>query len=78
MWNPNTNHYKYIGFGWEDIDTLMEQEIIDADSLGYAMNNQEMFERVLNYIISTPRGFSYGELVRMYLDLTEEDIIIEC
>lgn len=77
MWNPETDKMEWMPFAAEDIDFLMEKEIIDTDSLGYAMNDSEAFEMALLKITEMKRSFTYSEFVENYLSITDENIHIK-
>ena len=77
MWNPEIDKMEWMPFGVEDVDFLMEKEIIDTDSLGYAMTDSAAFEMALLKMTEMNRAFTYSELVEIYLSMTDEDIHIE-
>lgn len=76
FYNADNGAMEWTPFAPEEIDELMEKEIIDADSLGYAMEDQKSFDEAL--IRATQKGgaFSYSEIVEIYLSLTDSDIRI--
>lgn len=77
FYNADTGKMEWRPFAPADIDCLMEKEIIDTDSLGYAMDDQKAFDEAL--IRATQKGgaFSYSEIVEAYLSLTDSDIRIK-
>lgn len=76
FWNPDTDEMEWREFSPEEIDWLMEKEIIGTDSLGYAMDDQKAFDEAL--IRASQKGgvFSYSDIVKTYLSLTDKDIRI--
>lgn len=76
-WDTKKFKFKWVGYGTEDIDTLMDVGIIDTDSLGWAMNDSKAFNKAMDFISQYPGEFSYSEFVEMYLSLTDEDIRIK-
>lgn len=74
--NADNGEMEWRPFTPEDIDWLMEKEILDTDSLGYAMDDQKAFDEAL--IRATQKGgvFSYSDIVKTYLSLTDKDIRI--
>lgn len=76
FYNADTDEMEWREFSPEEIDWLMEKEIIDTDSLGYAMDDQKAFDEAL--IRATQKGgvFSYSDIVKTYLSLTDKDIRI--
>lgn len=76
FYNADTDEMEWREFSPEEIDWLMEKEILDTDSLGYAMDDQKAFDEAL--IRATQKGgvFSYSDIVKTYLSLTDKDIRI--
>lgn len=75
--NADNGEMEWRPFSPEDIDWLMEKEIIDTDSLGYAMDDQKAFDEAL--IRATQKGgvFSYSDIIKTYLSLTDKEIRIK-
>lgn len=75
IWNPDTDELEWREFSIDEVDELMDCEILDTDTLGYAMDNAEAFEKVMEMV--SGRVFTYSEVVREYTRLTNEDLRIE-
>ena len=78
FWNADTGEWEWREFATDEIDSLMEMEIIDTDSLGYAMGvDQEAFDNALIHMTELNRAFSYKEFVDYFLSLTDKEIRIK-
>lgn len=77
FYNADKDEMEWRAFSPEEIDDLMRLEILDTDSLGYAMDDQKAFDEAL--IRATQKGgvFSYSDIVKTYLSLTDKDIRIK-
>ena len=75
-WNPDTNKTEWDNYSTKDIDFLMEKEVIDTDTLGYAMRDHDAFAKALDNVSAKLGSFSYSDLVGEYLSLTNKDIWI--
>ena len=77
FWNAEKDETEEIPFSTSEIDWMMEKEMIDTDSLGYAMNDHEAFEKALLHMTESNRAWKYSEFVDLYLSLTDKPLIIE-
>lgn len=75
-WNPDTNHTEWDNYSTKDLDFLVYKEIIDLDTLGYAMRDQDAFNKALENVSAKVGGFSCSDLAEEYLNLTNKDIWI--
>lgn len=75
IWNPDTNEDELREFGTDEVDELMDMEILDADSLGWAMKDQEAFDKAMEIMEGT--AFTYAEFLNHYLELTDSRIVVE-
>ena len=75
-WNPDTNHTEWDNYSVKDIDFLVEKEIIDLDTLGWCMRDQDAFNKALENAYAKYGSFSCSDLVNEYLSLTNKDIWI--
>ena len=73
-WNPDTNQTEWDDYSVNDIDFLMEKEVIDIDQLGFAMRDQDAFNKAIESLLD--RSASYKEFVETYLSNTSKDIWI--
>ena len=76
-WNADKDADEWLEFDTNEIDGLFEMGIIDADTLGFAMNDQEAFEKAFEAMESADHSFTHAELVNVYIDNTTQEIRIE-
>lgn len=76
FYNADTGAMEWREFFPAEIDELMRIEIIDNDSLGYAMDDKEAFDTAMAALEASGRTWTYGEFVREYLDHTDHEIRI--
>lgn len=77
FWNADTDEWEWREFSTDEVDELMQLEIIDCDSLGYAMGvDQDAFEAALLHMTELNRAFSYKDFVDYYLSITDKEIRI--
>lgn len=78
IWNPDTNEDEWREFNTSEIDELMEQEIIDTDTLGWAMKDSQALSDAIDFVSqNSPRGFTFEAIVDKYIEMTGQEIRIE-
>lgn len=73
-WNPDTNMNEWVDYSVKDVDFLLEKEIIDVDSLGFALSDSKAFDKAMDSLLN--RSATYAEFVETYLSNTAKDIWI--
>ena len=76
FWNADTAKFEWREFATSEIDGLMELEIIDNDSLGYAMDDHKAFDVVMDAMIAAREPWSYENMVNAYMEHTDHQIKI--
>ena len=76
FYNADNGRMELREFAPAEVDDLMKYGILDADELGYYMDDAEAFEKAMDTISKTPRPMSFGELVSVYLENAKSDIQI--
>lgn len=74
LWNAETGTWEWLNFSSDDIEDLLYYGIINVDALGYAMKDNNAFNKAFSKLCN--RAYSYNELVAEYLDNTDFDINI--
>lgn len=74
IWNPDTNEEDKWEFTAREIDELVEMEILDADTIGAAMDDTEAFAKVLEEL--SEKAYTYGNIAKRYIELTGKDLEI--
>lgn len=59
-----------------DIEDLMRYEIIDTDTLGYAMKDMESFDKAFDELRNSGKPFGYKEVADKYIELSGQEIRI--
>ena len=77
IWNADKNETENVPFDTSEIDWMMEEEMIDNDMIGFAMNDADAFERALLHMTESNRAWKYSEFIDLYLGLTDKPLIIE-
>lgn len=75
--NHETGRMLQMEFSPEEVDGLVKNGIVDIDSLGYAMTeDQKAFDEALIQQVEKGAIFSYSDLVKAYLTITGKDVRI--
>jgi hypothetical protein len=77
FWNADTPGWEWREFSTSEITDLMEMGIIDFDALGYAMDDQDAFDKVLELMSESREAWTGERLVNTYLDHTDHEIRIK-
>jgi hypothetical protein len=77
FWNADTAEWEWREFATGDIPELMELGIIDTGALGYAMDDQAAFDKVMDAMIEAREPWTYERMVNTYLDHTDHEIRIK-
>lgn len=76
FWNADTGEMEWREFASCDVDSLMELEILDVDTLGYYMDDPVAFDATLLAMTEKGGVWSWGDLVADYLARTDHEIRI--
>lgn len=74
LWNADTNASEWLDFSAEEVNSLMDLGIIDEDTLGYAMKDQQAFDGAFECL--SAGLITWADLVIEYLKRTTQDLWI--